>query len=244
MNEYKKSKITFILSIILVIVATVALVLVLVRACSNNSDSKAVTIYFVRHAQTDSNAKGVLAGCETDAKLTEEGKKQAKTTGESLADISFDTTFTSELSRTQDTANIILNENKNKKPDITINPLLNDVNWGEAAGLTPKEVAAKYPNFSEDNYLGTINDGNFTSPIGASTKYSKVSDYDKAIEKVVEKTPDKGTALVVGHSSFVWALMAHFPDEISDGYNLSNASVTIFEVNDGKWTLKQLNKFP
>ena len=108
----------------------------------------------------------------------------------------------------------------------------------EKAGLTIDEASAKYPGFSEDNYLGTIDDVNFVSPIHATTKATKVADYTKALSEIVNDAKDGDNILVAGHSTFVWLLQKYFPESFNSESSLKNASVTVLKYHDGKWELK------
>ena len=64
------------------------------------------TLYLVRHGETEWNVAGITQG-QTNSSLTENGKQQAKDTANALKDIKFDAIFSSDLTRTQDTAEII-----------------------------------------------------------------------------------------------------------------------------------------
>lgn len=64
------------------------------------------TLYLVRHGETEWNVKGITQG-QTNSSLTENGIQQAKDTAKALKDINFEAIFSSDLTRTQDTAEII-----------------------------------------------------------------------------------------------------------------------------------------
>src|SRR3989339_819938 len=64
------------------------------------------TLYLVRHGETEWNVKKINQG-QSESFLTEKGIEQAKETAERLKDIKFDAIFSSDLSRTQRTAEII-----------------------------------------------------------------------------------------------------------------------------------------
>ena len=234
-GENKKKRILIKVIVAVISFALLCLIFYMILAGSKGKD---VTVYFVRHGQTDTNVSMILVGCETDAHLTEEGRRQCEETGEKLSEVKFDRAYASLLSRTQDTANIVLSKNHNTTPEVSVNPLLNDTNWGDAAGLTIDEASAKYPGFSEDNYLGTIDDVNFVSPIHATTKATKVADYTKALSEIVNDAKDGDNILVAGHSTFVWLLQKYFPESFNSESSLKNASVTVLKYHDGKWELK------
>ncbi|OGZ52859.1 MAG: hypothetical protein A3A29_01310 [Candidatus Ryanbacteria bacterium RIFCSPLOWO2_01_FULL_47_79] len=67
-----------------------------------------MTIYFVRHGQTNYNIEGLCNDDPTkDVHLTEEGKKQAEEVAKKLYDRKFEMVYVSELPRTRQTAEII-----------------------------------------------------------------------------------------------------------------------------------------
>lgn len=69
-------------------------------------NSNLCTLYLVRHGETEWNVKGITQG-QTNSSLTKKGKQQAQATANELKDIVFDTIFSSDLTRTQNTAEII-----------------------------------------------------------------------------------------------------------------------------------------
>ncbi len=200
---------------------------------------KECTIYFVRHGQTDANVENVFSGSGTDAMLTEEGREQATETGKALSEINFEKIYTSELTRTKDTANLILAQNKktDENQEAIVLPSLNDIAFGEIEGLTLDGVLSQYPDFSEDKYLGKYNDFNFVSPIGSESKCKVASRFDYAINnQIVAQTSSGTNVLVVGHSSMLWWLQRTFGEDCVD--RIDNASITVLKYNQGKWEVQ------
>lgn len=70
-----------------------------------------MSIYFVRHGQTDWNLHGKMQGC-SDIPLNDTGREQARITKEKLKHIRMDKIYCSPLSRAKETA-CIINENWN-----------------------------------------------------------------------------------------------------------------------------------
>jgi broad specificity phosphatase PhoE len=64
------------------------------------------TLYLVRHGETEWNVKKITQG-QSESYLTENGIQQAEETAQKLKDIKFDAIFSSDLSRTYRTAEII-----------------------------------------------------------------------------------------------------------------------------------------
>lgn len=91
-------------------------------------------LYLVRHGQSKGNV-GIFAEEDTekelnDPHLTELGVMQAKKAGKYLRDIEFDACFASGLIRTVQTANEIMNFQKEKKP-LNVLPIITEVGVSE-----------------------------------------------------------------------------------------------------------------
>lgn len=69
-------------------------------------------IYFVRHGESEANAKGLFAGQKDDSDLTEKGKEQAKATAKEIIseDLKINRIVSSPLKRALETARIISQE--------------------------------------------------------------------------------------------------------------------------------------
>ncbi len=204
-------------------------------------NTKEVTLYFVRHGETEANANNTFAGSKTDTKLTSNGINGAKLTGQALQDINFDIVYTSELTRTKDTAKNILGENKNSTSNIKVSKALNDLYAGELEGLTHEEAKQRYPDYNEESYYGKIGDSKYVSPVGATTKYTIVKNYNSALYSIVSNAPDNSNVLVVGHGALAWLFYTMFPEEISETSFLDNTSITVVKYNKGKYELEAYN---
>lgn len=204
-------------------------------------NTKEITLYFIRHGETEANVNNVLAGSKTDTKLTENGIKGAKVAGDALKNVPFSLVYTSELTRTKDTAKYILGENKNKVPNESASQALNDIYVGELEGLSKEEVLQKYPDYNEDTYYGKISDSKFVSPVGATSKYKIVQNYKSALYSIIAKAPNDSNVLVVGHGALAWMFNSMFPNEVSDTSLLDNTSITVLKYNKGKYEIEAYN---
>lgn len=207
-------------------------------------NTKEFTIYFVRHGETDANVKKIFAGSGTDAKLTDEGKSKTKITGKALENTKFDAAYVSSLSRTSSTAKIILDENKKSVPTVEVDSKLNDISWGEVEGLTQEEILAKFPDFSEEKYLGTLGNREFVSPIKATSKATIVNMYLRELYSIFMSVSNEGRILIVGHSAFDWLLRAKFPEETANLPSLNNSSISVIKYDKGRWILEKYNVNP
>jgi probable phosphoglycerate mutase len=99
-------------------------------------------LYLVRHGETDWNRTHRIQG-STDIPLNDTGRAQAARAGRLLARRSWDGVYTSPLSRAFETATIIASELGLGEP-LGV-PALVERHYGEAEGLTDRQVMRHYP---------------------------------------------------------------------------------------------------
>lgn len=102
----------------------------------------AADFYFVRHGQSVANQLGRIAGVE-DTPLTDEGREQARRTGEWFREKGPCTVYASPLSRARETAEILARGAGFPAPieDVRIQEL----DTGLFSGMTFDEISSKYP---------------------------------------------------------------------------------------------------
>lgn len=98
-------------------------------------------LFLIRHGLTDWNRERVCQG-QTDVPLNDEGRDQARKLGARLAKVNFDAAFSSDLSRAHETAQIALAD---RGLDITINPMLREMAFGEWEGQHLAELFTRLP---------------------------------------------------------------------------------------------------
>lgn len=95
-----------------------------------------VTLYIVRHGQTDWNVVKRVQG-QTDIPLNNVGEEQAHVAAELFKDIQFDAAFSSDLLRAKRTAEIIMLE---KKLAVQTTRVLRERNFGPYEGIYVEEL--------------------------------------------------------------------------------------------------------
>lgn len=100
-------------------------------ACYNE-----IMIYFVRHGLSEANVKRVFAGQRDNSPLVDEGRKQAKETGQKIKEegIKIDRIVSSPSLRALETAQIIAKELSFDVSDIIIDPRINEYDMGSLSG--------------------------------------------------------------------------------------------------------------
>lgn len=165
-------------------------------------------IYLVRHGQTEKNKFGLVQG-QTEADLSEKGRKDAKELINLIETLNIDIVMSSPLKRAIDTAKIITN---NKYP-INIDDRIIERNWGMCEGVNIEEVdTVKCWNF----YINTSD--NMIEPVQDFMK--RLSEF---IEEIRKKYSDK-KVLIVTHSAVLRA-MHYLINEIPEDGDMSKIDI-------------------
>ena len=178
-------------------------------------------IYIVRHGQTVWNAEGRIQG-HSDITLSEAGQRQAQAIARRLGTVHFDVAYCSDLSRTTETARIILGER-----DIPLHPTsqLREYKKGVFEGFTEDEYRERYPELYE---ASLVNDLDFAPPGGETIRQTsaRMGDF---IEELQRRHPDD-TALVVGHGGSLRAAIVSLlslPLEANWKFAMGNCALSI-----------------
>tara|TARA_B100001142_G_scaffold299570_1_gene323591 strand:+ start:757 stop:1440 length:684 start_codon:yes stop_codon:yes gene_type:complete len=99
-------------------------------------------LFLIRHGQSTYNLENRFTGWK-DVDLTELGRSQAIEAGNILNGINFNSCFTSNLKRAQNTLDLILGQ-MNHSPDIQRDEALNERDYGELIGQNKAEAAEKF----------------------------------------------------------------------------------------------------
>ncbi len=123
--------------------------------------AKLCKLYLIRHGQTEWNSIGRIQG-QKDSILSEEGKKQAHDVKKALKNVHFDAIFSSDLIRTQQTAEII---NIDRKLAIVTHNALRERTLGEHDGKMGKDYMEEIKELLEE-YKGLPEDGKWNYKFG------------------------------------------------------------------------------
>lgn len=150
-------------------------------------------ITLIRHCETDWNKERRYLG-NTDIHLNENGIKNAKILANFLKNENFTEIYSSELSRTYETASIIAEFHGLQIKKIKE---FNEINFGKFEGLTFDEISEKFGQEVVERYLkDTLN---FKFPNGESFRkfYVRVL---KGINFILSKYNENDNILIVSHS--------------------------------------------
>lgn len=190
-------------------------------------------LYLVRHAQSESNFKGLNAG-QTDCQLTEKGIEQAKKAGERLKDESIDVIFVSDLKRTMQTAEEIITYH----PDVEViyEPRIRERHMGIYDGTA-------YGSMREECKRQNIDYVDFKPENGESVieLRKRINDFlDWLIDQYVDKS-----VLLVTHGGIIVNMILKIldvPDEEFYKYLPNNTAITVIEIKEDKsFEIHQMN---
>ncbi len=112
-----------------------------------------MTVYIVRHGQTEFNLQGIVQGSGVDASLNDTGREQGRYLYEQYQEVPFEAVLTSALKRTWETVSPFI--------ELGIpwekHPAINEMSWGDHEGKkgTPESIE-EYQRIKDGWGLGEI----------------------------------------------------------------------------------------
>ncbi|MDD4899483.1 MAG: histidine phosphatase family protein [Candidatus Omnitrophica bacterium] len=181
----------------------------------------ATKLIFIRHGQTDWNAKMIYCG-SSDVCLSQKGKTQARKLKKVFRGQQIDKIYCSNKKRALETAKIIFGKEK-----IVELEDLREMHFGVFEGLSYEQIQQKYPKV----YKKWLHEP-FTVTI---PKGENLKDFKKrilrAVRKIMRAEKDK-TVAVVCHGGVIGIFLSHL-NKTKDfwKYVPSSASVTIINIS-------------
>ena len=154
---------------------------------------------FLRHAQTEANAKGVFSG-SSDLPLSKAGEMCAQQTAQILADEHFDAVFYGTAKRVLQTTDYVLSKMKEVPKIILKSNQIREMSFGRFEGLSADEAQDKYPKEWE-RYMQDWQDFVFPEGDGTRDFYDSCSRFIHDILFEYENN----RILIVAHKGFILA---------------------------------------
>jgi phosphoserine phosphatase len=192
-------------------------------------------IFFLRHAETELNKKGIVQGSGVDADLNETGRNQARAFYEAYSHLEFDLVVTSALKRTHQTAEGFIQRGI---PWVS-NAQINEISWGEHEGQAPSpEQTARFKTMIEAWQAGDLH---VSMPGGESALQLQ-----KRIREFIDwllQRPEK-LILVVTHGRALRCLITELkgigPGDM-EGTPHSNTGLYLVHYRDGSFHFEAEN---
>lgn len=145
-----------------------------------------LTVYVVRHGQTDWNKDGRIQG-GTDNPLNATGREQAATMARTLADVRLDAVYVSSHQRARQTAAVF----EGRAPIVAMDELRERF-FGKFEGANDKDPAI-VADWNKRRFAWT------DDMEGGETLESQSRRADLALKQITAKHPNGGTVVIVGH---------------------------------------------
>ena len=180
-----------------------------------------LTVYVVRHGQTDWNREGRIQG-GTDNPLNTTGREQAAAMGRTLGEVRVDAVYVSSHQRARQTAEVF----EGRAP---IRPMdeLRERFFGKFDGANDKDAAI----------VADWNKRRFTwddAMEGGETLGSQSRRAEAALKQIQERHKDSGTVVIVGHGGINPLLVSHLigvpPQEGASAINQANDEIYRVEI--------------
>ncbi|PYZ92390.1 histidine phosphatase family protein [Salipaludibacillus keqinensis] len=156
-----------------------------------------VTLYLIRHGQSEANSKGIIQG-HAEFPLSELGKKQASLAGKWMADIQIDAIYTSDLQRAKATAESIAQFHPLKASEWK---MIREVGLGPLEGKTRKEMGVEFPDLQRDALL--------TSGIEGTETVEAITERCKYVINQLSSAYQEKTVALVSHGGFISILLMY-----------------------------------
>ena len=192
-------------------------------------------LLIVRHGETEWNAEGRIQG-HTDVSLSEKGRQQARVLAHRLADTPIDSAYCSDLSRTSETAQIVLGE---RNIPLNLTTQLREYHKGVFEGLTASEMKTRYP---EMYAASLIPDLEFAPTGGESIR--KTSARMAGFIADIRERHQAETVLVVGHGGSLRAVIVSLlglPLEATWRFVMANCGLSIIDTYPDNAVLRLYN---
>lgn len=194
-----------------------------------------LTIYLLRHGETDFNAQNNRYCGRTDIPVNAKGRAQAEAVRRQLEGVTFTGVFSSPLLRAYETAQIVSGR------EVTKDDRLIEVDFGLWEGKTREQFIKEHPGSWEK---WSVDPRVNRAGINGESAMEVVSRVDAFFEELLSKHRE-GTFLVVAHNGVNRLFMAHKLGMPLANYRRivqQNSSVTRFTLsNDEGFTLELLN---
>jgi broad specificity phosphatase PhoE len=208
-------------------------VAITVGACSGSPQARSITLTFIRHAESQSNAAHIIDTDIPGPSLTEEGRAQAEQLAHQLSRNNFDGIYASDMVRTQQTAEPLAHALGKR---IEVLPGLREISAGWYNGTTTKRADLTYLLAPADWLNGDVEDA-----IPGSISGKEFNDhFTAAVQKIYDSGNTKPVAFSHQEAITYWTLMnvKNPKDSLATSHPLPNLGrVVVTGSPTTGWTL-------
>ena len=179
----------------------------------------------VRHGETEWNKQHRIQG-HADALLNATGIEQARRLASRLADVRIDAVYSSDVSRTRKTAEIIA---EGRGIGVREFSELRERNYGRWEGVTQEEWQATDP----EGFAHWKRSPDTYTPPGGESLDEVLARTSRAAEHIKEQHLSDDSIVVVGHGAALLVLAVHLlglPLSYRNNFTLGNTSLSVLDV--------------
>jgi broad specificity phosphatase PhoE len=203
-------------------------------ACSGTPHVRSITLTFIRHAQSESNAEGIINTDVPGTGLTEEGRGQAAQIARQLARYKYDGIYASDMVRTSQTATPLAHE---LGKQVQILPGLREIDAGWFNNSPSKKADFTYLLAPAD-WLN----GDLKNTIPGSINGKEFNDqFSGAVQKIYDSGNSKPVAFSHGEAIMYWTLLnvTNPNDNLVKSHHLPNGGRVVITGSPSMgWTLQ------
>ena len=207
-----------------------------------------VNLYIVRHGETLNNVNRIIQGWANSA-LTPKGEAQAIADGKQLADVHFDSAWASDLKRQQETAQLILDQNKTGSvPEISIDNGLRELSYGKYDGesyvLLNEGIGKATGVYDYREYRKQVGNMVFADVMASTDETGKAETCEvlqtrmmDSIDRICRMTEEAGggNVLMVSSGASMGLLMPILDKVNGDKTYVNNGAVVTVKYEDGEY---------
>ena len=187
-------------------------------------------VYVIRHGQSEANLGDYYAGW-LPVHLSDKGRRQAENARDQLRGIRMDRVFCSDLQRAKETAAILFPDKQAEPTDA-----LREIGVGKIEGLPIRECEERWP----EEYARAEAEQDFSFFGGESSVQmrSRIHLFLWQLDKLGAEN-----IAIVGHEGTVRETLNFALNQVIplEHLKIDNASVSVFEVTEGRWKLLRWN---
>lgn len=168
-----------------------------------NDDAGGWEVFFLRHGETDYNARGIFQG-STDAPLNVKGQGQAREAARLLAETKLEIIISSTLQRARQTATVVAGH-QGSPVRLELEPGLREVDFGPWEGLTHSQAKSRYPREMAALMADPMSGG----PAGME-RLAQMEDRARSAWESIRRAFFGRPLALVAHGGTLTALLAHW----------------------------------
>lgn len=205
----------------------------IVAGCGGSPQARSITVTFIRHAQSESNASGTIDTTVPGPGLSPEGKEQAEQVARQLGHKDYDSVYASTMTRAQQTA-APLAAALGKQVEVL--PGIQEIDAGWFNGK-PESMAQSTYMVAQADWLN----GDVSNSIPGSVSGKEFNDqFTAAVNRIYNS--GHRNPIVVSHrnSIMVWTLLnaQNAKDSLMDSHPIPNTGRVVINGNPMTgWTL-------